>query len=572
MKLIRVDMKDKTVRSEAFPEYYLGKAGRGLTSAIINREVSAQCDPLSADNKLVIATGLLSGTSMVNAGRLSVGAKSPLTGGIKESNAGGRAACYLGRLEIGAIIVEGRASDSNLWMLHIKSDGSGTLEAAQEYRGMRTYRLAERLLERYGDKASVLCIGPAGEYKMPIASIQTTDLDGHPCRAAGRGGLGAVFGAKGLKAIIIEPLKGGIGVVSDPKSFKGAVKDFAAVIKKIPFSGKVLPKLGTAALVAVVNQMGAFPCRNATIGKMEGWENISGNRLAGLIQQRGGQSTHKGCLQCIIDCSNRYVDPQGRYLTGSLEYETIWSMGGMTGINDLDTIAKLDFLCDDIGLDTMSAGVAISVAMDAGYREFGDGQSALSMLEEIAEGTDLGMVLGNGPNAVGEHFGHHRIPTVKKQSIAGYDPRAMQGMAVTYATSPMGADHTAGNLIGLYSAGRMDPLKKEGQIEASRTAQITVASLDCTGLCLFTLAAVTDPVGQKALFKAISAQLGREFGHEEFMAQGCEVLRIEQEFNKKAGFTRKDDHLPPFFYSESLPPHNQVVLIGDKEMEEVLRF
>ena len=162
--------------------------------------------------------------------------------------------------------------------LHIKSDGSGTLEAAQEYRGMRTYRLAERLLERYGDKASVLCIGPAGEYKMPIASIQTTDLDGHPCRAAGRGGLGAVFGAKGLKAIIIEPLKGGIGVVSDPKSFKGAVKDFAAVIKKIPFSGKVLPKLGTAALVAVVNQMGAFPCRNATIGKMEGWENISGNR------------------------------------------------------------------------------------------------------------------------------------------------------------------------------------------------------------------------------------------------------------------------------------------------------
>ena len=311
-----------------------------------------------------------------------------------------------------------------------------------------------------------------------------------------------------------------IGVVSDPKSFKGAVKDFAAVIKKIPFSGKVLPKLGTAALVAVVNQMGAFPCRNATIGKMEGWENISGNRLAELIQQRGGQSTHKGCLQCIIDCSNRYVDPQGRYLTGSLEYETIWSMGGMTGINDLDTIAKLDFLCDDIGLDTMSAGVAISVAMDAGYREFGDGQSALSMLEEIAEGTDLGMVLGNGPNAVGEHFGHHRIPTVKKQSIAGYDPRAMQGMAVTYATSPMGADHTAGNLIGLYSAGRMDPLKKEGQIEASRTAQITVASLDCTGLCLFTLAAVTDPVGQKALFKAISAQLGREFGHEEFMAQG----------------------------------------------------
>jgi len=572
MKLLRIDMEEKAVRSETIPEHYLGKAGRGLTAAIINREVPAQCDPLSGDNKLVIAPGLLSGTSMVNAGRLSVGAKSPLTGGIKESNAGGRAACYLGRMGISAIVVEGQANDNNLWVLHVKSDGSGTLENAEEFRGMRTYGLAERLLERYGQKASVVCIGPAGEYKMPIASIQTTDLDGQPCRAAGRGGLGAVFGAKGLKAIVIEPSKGGTGAVSDPESFKEAVKNFAAVIKKNPFSGKVLPKLGTASLVAVVNQMGAFPCRNATIGEMDGWENISGDRLAELIQQRGGQTTHKGCLQCIIDCSNRYVDTQGRYLTGSLEYETIWSMGGMTGIDDLDTIAKLDFLCDDIGLDTMSAGVAISVAMDAGYREFGDGPGALSMLAEIAEGTDLGVVLGNGPNAVGEHFGHHRIPTVKKQSIAGYDPRAMQGMAVTYATSPMGADHTAGNLIGIYSAGKMDPLKKEGQIEASRTAQFTVASLDCTGLCLFTLAAVNHPDGQKALFKAVSAKLGREFGQEEYAALGYEVLRIEKEFNEKAGFTRKDDRLPPFFYSESLPPHNQVALIGDKEMEEVLRF
>ena len=356
------------------------------------------------------------------------------------------------------------------------------------------------------------------------------------------------------------------------KAFKEAVTDFTAIIKKTPFSGNVLPKLGTAALVAPVNKMGAFPCFNATMGEMEGWEKISGERMAELIQKRGGQSTHKGCLQCIIDCSNRYVDSQGQYLTGSLEYETIWSMGGMTGIKDLDTIAKLDFLCDDIGLDTMSAGAAIAVAMDAGYRKFGDGRSALSILEQIAEGTDLGLVFGKGPAAVGEYFGNHRIPVVKNQSIAGYDPRAMQGLAVTYATSPMGADHTAGNLIGLYTAGLMDPLKKEGQVKASQKAQVIMASLDCIGLCLFTNAAVSNPDGQMALFKALSAKMGREFSLEDFMSLGREVLRIELEFNKKAGLTRKDNSLPPFFYQESLPPHNQVVLIGEDEMEDVFKF
>lgn len=247
-------------------------------------------------------------------------------------------------------------------------------------------------------------------------------------------------------------------------------------------------------------------------------------------------------------------------------------MGGMTGIDDPDTIARLDFLCDDIGLDTMSTGVAIAVAMDAGYKPFGDGNSALAMVEEIAAGTDFGRLLGNGPAAVGKHFKHPRVPVVKNQSIAGYDPRGMQGMSVTYATSPMGADHTAGNLIGPYSAGLLDPLEKNGQVEASRNTQITVAALDSTGLCLFTLAAASSPDGKKALFDAIGSILDQKFGQDDFTSMGKTTLRTELEFNRKAGLTEKDDRLPRFFYDEPLSPHGKTVLIDNHELKAALNM
>ena len=169
-----------------------------------------------------------------------------------------------------------------------------------------------------------------------------------------------------------------------------------------------------------------------------------------MIQKRGGKTTHLGCSQCIVHCSNEFVDAQGNFVTSSLEYETIWSMGGMTGVADLDIIAKLDRLCDDIGVDTMSTGVAVAVAMDSGYKPFGDGEAVIAMVEEIGQGTEMGRLLGSGPVAVGRHFNNPRVPAVKGQSIAAYDPRAMKGNGVTYATCPMGADHTAGNLVGEY--------------------------------------------------------------------------------------------------------------------------
>ncbi len=331
-------------------------------------------------------------------------------------------AAALGKLGITAIIFEGQAPSDKLFNLIIDDSGNAALEVADDYKGMRTYALVEKLLDVYGEKNGVLCIGPAGEYQLASASIQTSDVDAQPCRAAGRGGLGAVMGAKGIKAIVISRQGKSADAIADPGTFKESAKVFAKAIKDNPFSGQMLGALGTAGLVSAVNSLGAFPTQNATKGVFEGWEKISGEALAEMIQKRGGQTTHMGCSQCIIHCSNVFVDEDGKYMTASLEYETIWSMGGMPAIDDLDVIARLDFLCDDIGLDTINTGVAIGVAMDAGYKEFGDGQAAIEMMEEIASGSEIGRVIGNGPVAVGEHFNHHRVPAAKGQSIAAYDP------------------------------------------------------------------------------------------------------------------------------------------------------
>jgi aldehyde:ferredoxin oxidoreductase len=573
MKFIRVNMSSKAIAVEDVPQDYLGLGGRGLTSIMINAEVPPKCDPLGPDNKLVFAPGLLSGTPLPNTSRISIGAKSPLTGGIKESNAGGTAAAALGRLGITAVIIEGQAPAGEFSILKIDNTGNASLVAAENYKGMRTYAFVEKMLEVYGKKNSVLCIGPAGEYRLTAASIQSSDVDGHPCRAAGRGGLGAVMGAKGLKALVVEQGGKSADPIADPNVFKEAMKDFTKAVKAHPEPGQLMPNLGTAALVAPLNSMGAFPCYNARKGVMDGWEKISGEAMAELIKERGGKTTHMGCAQCIVHCSNEFVDKDGKYVTGALEYETIWAMGGMTGIDDLDTIARLDYLCDDIGVDTMSTGVAVAVAMDAGYRKFGDRAAPIEMVEEIGKGTEFGKILGNGPAAVGKHFNHDRVPVVKGQGIAGYDPRAMLGNGVTFATSPMGADHTAGNVIGLCLQGKLDPLQAEGAVEISRNLQIAIAAFDCTGQCFMATVAAFDPEPGEAFRKLLSAKLGTQLGPEDFPgAMGVRVLKAEREFNQKAGFTNQDDRLPRFFYEESLPPHNTVFTISDEEIDRTFDF
>jgi len=572
MKFIRINMTDQTISETDFPQEYLGLGGRGLTAALINTEVPADCDPLGPDNKLVFAGGLLTGTKLVNTSRISVGAKSPLTGGIKESNVGGSAPHALGKIGIAAIVAEGQAPDGKYWVLRIDADGQAVLEPADAFAGLRTYECAEKLLAHYGEKNGLLLIGPAGEQQLASASVQSTDVDKRPCRAAGRGGMGAVMGAKGLKAIVVSEEGSVADASADSDAFKDAAKAVATAISKNPFTGEMLRAVGTAGLVSAVNGLGAFPSYNATQGQLEGSDKISGETLAATVAERGGRTGHKGCTGCIIHCSNEYMDQNGKYVTASLEYETIWSMGAMPGITDLDAIARLDFLCDDIGLDTMNTGVAVGVAMDAGYKEFGDAQAAIDMLEEVARGSEIGQVIGNGPVAVGRHFNHTRVPAVKNQSIAAYDPRGMQGNGVTYATSPMGADHTAGNLVGAYLTGQLQGTEPDGQVDASRESQISMAMVDNTGLCMLAASAMADPAMLPALAAAINVRWGSSLTPDDLVAMGVRTLQAEIEFNRKAGLTKEDDRLPQFFYDEPLSPHNVVFKLTPEELDKTLEF
>lgn len=445
---------------------------------------------------------------------------------------------------------------------------------ADPFRGERTYALVAGLKELYGEDKSITCIGPAGELQLSCASIQSTDRDGRPCRAAVRGGLGAVMGSKGLKAIIVDKNAGKAGPIHDEKSFKEGARNFAQAIIADP-STKMLAELGSAMLVEPINAAGAFPTRNAREGQFEGAEKISGETMAEIIKSRGGIPNHKGCAQCIINCSNEYVDEKGKYITSSLEYEPIWSMGGMLGNSDLDSIAKLDFLCDDIGLDTMSTGVAITIAMDAGYRPFGDAQAAIEMVEEVALGTESGKMIGNGPVHVGRHFNHDRVPVVKGQSIAAYDPRVLNGMAVTCATSPMGGDHTAGFVVDTNFeefGGTLDRFGSEGQVDASRRAQIHMAAADTVGICDFAQMGFGAPEGVGNVCQMVSAKSGLPFSREDWTRIGKIILQGEVEFNRKAGLNREQDRLPKMFYEEPLPPHNKVVVISDEEMDTTFNF
>ncbi|MFT5700456.1 MAG: aldehyde:ferredoxin oxidoreductase [Desulforhopalus sp.] len=574
MKFLRVNLTTETVQWEKCPEEYIDLGGRALTSIMVSNEVSPTADPLGEGNKLVFAPGYFSGTVLVNTSRLSVGAKSPLTGGIKESNVGGTVAFSLARLGIKAVIVEGQAADGKYFLLTIEENHAALL-AAGDLKGMRTYAVVERLHKVYGTNKSITCVGPAGDMQLLSASIQSTDLDGRPCRAAGRGGLGAVMGSKGLKALVVDT-KGKIPVeIVDRDSFKKYAKAYAKDVLADEFSGEILPKLGSAFLVEPINAAGAFPTNNARLGQFDGAEKISGETLAKLITERGGKTKHKGCSGCVINCSNEFVTDKGDYVTSSLEYETIWAMGGMIGNDDLDAIAKLDFLCDDIGLDTINTGNALAVAFDAGYAEFGDSKTAIRLVEEVAFGTEMGRLIGNGPDAVGAHFKHPRVPTVKGQAMAAYDPRALQGMAVTYATTPMGADHTAGWVVDQNLeafGGIVDAHDSEGQVEISRNAQIHMAAVDTSGICDFAQTGLASAEGIGNVYSMMSAKQGRPFTGDDWAALGTRVIKAELQFNKKAGLTNIDDRLPPMYYNEPLPPYNVVVKISDEQMDSTFEF
>jgi aldehyde:ferredoxin oxidoreductase len=283
---------------------------------------------------------------------------------------------------------------------------------------------------------------------------------------------------------------------------------------------------------------------------------------------------HKGC---VIKCSGIYNDKDGNYLTKQPEYETVWAHGGNCGIDDMDAIAMLDRIDDDLGLDTIEMGVSIGVAMEAGLLQFGDANGAIRLLkEEVGKGTPLGRILGNGAAVTGKVFGVERVPVVKGQAMPAYDPRAVQGVAVTYATSPMGADHTAGYAVGsniMGVGGKTDPLKPDGQVELSRNLQIATAALDSTGLCLFIAFAILDqPETFNAMVELLNGFLGKNFTADDVAELGKSVLKNERDFNAKAGFTSKHDRLPEYFKNEAFPPHNVTFAVTDEELDQVFNW
>ncbi|MBN2295628.1 MAG: hypothetical protein JXM70_24570, partial [Pirellulales bacterium] len=485
--IYRVNMSDLSVQSEKVDGDLAALGGRGLTSTVVAREVPARCHPLSEENKLVIAPGILSGTAAPCSGRISAGAKSPLTGTIKESNAGGQGATALATLGIKAIILEGKPREDKLYRLVVSSEGV-KIEEAEQLRGLGNYDTVARLFDEFGEKVVCLSIGQAGEMRAAAASIAVTDPDGRPTRHCGRGGMGAVMGSKGVKAIVLDISGGSRPQPADKDAFRAATKKFAQCLARHPLTSETLPKYGTNILANVINEAGGYPTRNFEKGKFEHTEQISGERQHDTIVERDGVISH-GCHRgCTIKCSRLYMDKDGNYLSKGPEYETVWAHGADCEIGDLDAIAQMDHMDDDFGLDTIETGATIAVAMDAGVIPFGDAEAAIGLLAEVGKGSPLGRLVASGAETLGKAFGVERIPTVKGQAMPAYDPRAVKGQGVTYATSPMGADHTAGyavtaNVLGV--GGNVDALKPEGQVALSRGLQIATAAIDSSGLCLF---------------------------------------------------------------------------------------
>lgn len=577
MKFVRVNMTDQSIQTADVPAKYLPLGGRGLTSHFVNDEVPATAHPLGKNNKLIFAPGLLSGTRAASSGRLSVGSMSPLTKGIKESNAGGTASQKLARLGYKALVLEGLPENDDNWYVVKVTKDEVTVDAAdKELVSLGNYDVGEKLRAKYGDKITVISIGQAGEYRLSAASIAVTDTDGRPVRHAGRGGLGAVMGSKRVKAIVIDDTGAGELPLIDPEGFKEASRKFSKAVLEHPVSGEALRNYGTAVLINILNEAGGLPTKNFKLGRFANANKISGETIADLIKARNGKPSHSCHPGCIMGCSQVYHDEKGEYLTAGFEYETVWAFGSNCEIDNIDAIAKLDRLCDDIGLDTIEMGVTVAVAMEAGVIPFGDYEGAIKLLESIGQGTPLGRIIGSGSEITGQVYGVRRVPTVKRQGIPAYDPRAVKGVGVTYATTTMGADHTAGYSVTaniLKVGGEVDPLKPDNQAKLSQDLQIATAAVDATGLCLFVAFAVLDnPTTLPAIIDMINSQYGLTLTADDVIGLGKSILTAEREFNKKAGFTKAHDRLPEFFQEENLPPHNVKFDVPEADLDSIFDF
>ncbi|MYI85234.1 MAG: aldehyde ferredoxin oxidoreductase [Dehalococcoidia bacterium] len=539
-RIIRVDMTTGDVTEAAASEAYARLGGRALTSRMLLEETDARIHPLSEAAKLFIAPGLLAGTAVTTSGRTSFGFKSPLTGGTKEANVGGQLGHRLARLGIKAIVVSGASLDGGK---RLDIDGKGVrLSSADDLAGRSNYDLHRELVGEALRTRAAATIGPAGEHRMSSASVAVTDPEGRPTRHAARGGPGAVMGAKGLKAIVVDDAEGVRTVPGEnAKEFKGEVVKFSKMVLDDPRVHNT-SRYGTAGVIKFVNRENvlSMPTRNHRKGSWEEAHSISGQVIEELGKERGGKMLP--CMAgCIIKCAILYNDEHGEHVTTALEFETIALLGSNLEIGPADAVAELDRLCDDIGLDTIEVGNAIGVAMEAGVLEWGDWEGTKRLLDvDIREGTALGRIIGGGTAHVAATYGIDRVPVVKGQGLPAWEPRTLKGMGITYCSSPQGADHTAGMVTA--RGATPDTLVKQ-----SRQEQLTMMAVDSVGVCQFTNALP----GDMAAF--ISERFGEPVSEDELLEASRAAIETEREFNRRAGFDREDDRLPQWLRDEALP-------------------
>ncbi|MFO8018131.1 MAG: aldehyde ferredoxin oxidoreductase C-terminal domain-containing protein [Promethearchaeia archaeon] len=572
-KMLRVNMETLNVSWEDFPEKYAALGGRGLTSTIISEEVPPTCNPLGSHNKLILAPGIVTGTKAPSSGRISVGGMSPLTGGIKEANAGTIFGQMLGRMRIAAIIIEGKNKTDDFYLLKVR-DKNAELIKANKWSGIGLYKAYKQIFKKFGDKVGVCGVGIAAEMLGANSGLSFNDPEGLPSRYAGRGGLGAVMASKGLKFIVVDESNAPGVEIKNKEAFNTGIKKLGDAMKEhdVTKPHGALNSYGTNVLINLINEANGLPQCNFSSGKSEKASQVSGEAKAEAIKERGGTRPH-GCHPgCIMQCSEIWTKKGGKDPVGVLEYESVWALGPNCGIYDLDIIGELNRACNDLGMDTIETGNTIAVAMDGGVAEFGDGKKALKLMKEVRKGTPLGKIIANGTEFMGKAFGVTRIPVVKHQALPAYDPRAIKGIGVTYATTPMGADHTAGYAITAEIMGvgeEADPLDIN-KAELSRNLQAATAVIDSTGYCLFTAFAVLDiPEGLEGMVESVNGVLGANLTVDDISDIGMDILRTERKFNKAAGFTKEDDRLPEFFLEEKFPPSGEVFDVPDEELDKV---
>ena len=569
----RVNVREQTLNLEPIPDSWKRLGGRGLLARILLDEVDAKCDPLGPGNKLIFAPGLLVGHMLSSTDRISVGGKSPLTGGIKEANAGGRTGLHMTHMGIFALIIEDIPREDGYWVLHLSLNGAKweraddpALFSGQSLAGLGVYATAPKLIERYGDKVAIAMIGPGGEMRLKAAGIQNLDKDRVPSRIAARGGLGAVMGSKGLKAIVFDNAGGQKPPIVDPEAFKIAQKDYTKAVLEHPQS-ITYRDYGTAAIAPMCQSFAALTVKNFSRGTFDQVENIGGDALREFTLTRGKPSdpSHACMAGCTIKCSNIFGGEDGKVIVSPLEYETIGLMGANLEIDSLDSIGRLNWQVNDLGLDSIEIGGALGVAAEAGLMQWGDEAGALRLIDEIRKGTELGRILGNGAVSVGKAYNIERVPAVKGQAMSGYEPRSIKGTGVTYATTPQGADHTSGLTI----RAKVNHLDPTIQKEVSLNAQLNMAGYDTLGACIFAgfgYASTPDAVIKRLL----KARYGwDDLPDNTLQALGKETIKMEREFNRRAGFTAKDDRLPEWMTREAIPENGAVFDVSEEVLDHI---